>query len=459
MMILALGPEWLAVGAPRRVLPGAAGGTEDRLSVLSRYSTPQGSCTVAWHPEQSSIGVATFEGDPRHAVTLLERKLRAQGEIASDVKILTLASQQVGRGYQVLYVTVALDEWQQMLSWAGAQQHICRLTLAAAQAFKRVQAGRAVVLQAGRHFHFFARHDGQLVHLQAVSVDDNVADLEAVAAMLGSQAREEMAARGSAQFEVLWLPAAFKGQATHLKALSSAFAREAQAAVELESDTLGVLDGSGMEVHSGLPGMIRHVRPKDLLNEGDDKLHVLAREYLPYGAMVALAATLGLGYVGFGWTSHAAALRLQAQQLQADEASVRQSISVIARDTAIEKPVVNRQIDTLHLLRKVQGEHDPVTAISMVSDFDKELTTSLTASMSMRIEDEEASCRKRPSMSPNAWTGWRRSWLTIASRRDLEAWASCRCAICCIRQLRSSRRSLTLRRTSACSRSRSSAML
>ncbi len=360
MMILALGSEWLAVGAPRRALPVPAGGTEDRLSVLSRYSTLQRSCTVAWHPEQSSIGVATFEGDPRHAVTLLERKLRAQGEISSDVKILTLASQQVGRGYQVLYVTVALDEWQQMLSWAGAQQHICRLTLAVAQAFKRVQAGRAVVLQAGRHFHFFARHDGQLVHLQAVSVDDNVADLEAVAAMLGAQAREEMAARGSAQFEVLWLPAAFKGQATDLAALSSAFAREAQATVELESDSLGVLDASGMEVHSGLPGMIRHVRPKDLLNEGDDKLHVLAREYLPYGALVALVATLGLGYVGFGWTSNAAALRLQAQQLQVEEASVRQSISVIARDTAIEKPVVNRQVDTLHLLRKVQGEHDPV---------------------------------------------------------------------------------------------------
>lgn len=363
MMILALGADWLAYGArsaTRSRLDNANPGGADRLSGLSRYSSLQQPCTVAWHPEQSSIGVASFEGDPRHATTLLERRLRAQGEISSDVKILILESQQVGRGYQVLYVTVALDEWQQMLSWAGSQQHICRLTLATALAFKRVQAERAVVLHAGRHFHFFARHDGQLVHLQAVSVDDNVADLGAVAAMLGAQAREEMAARGCNKFEVTWVPAAFKGARSDLDAVTSAFAAAAQAEVELELESLGAPDAPSPEVHSGLLVLARHVRPKDLLNQGEDKLHVLAREYLPYGAVVATVAALGLAYVGYGWMRDASALRLQAHQLQAEEASVRESISVIARDTAVERPAVNRQVDVLHMLSKVQGDHDPV---------------------------------------------------------------------------------------------------
>ena len=361
--ILALGAaEWLAYGV-RPTTGLETGRNHDgvgRLHALSHYPALQQPCTVAWHPEHVGIGVASFEGDPKHASTLLERKLRAQGEIASDVKILILESRQVGRGYQVLYVTVVLDEWQQMLAWAAAQPHICRLTLVTALAFQRVQAGRAVVLHAGRHFHFFARHDGQLVHLQAVSVDDNVGDLQAVASMMGAQARHEMAARGCNKFDVLWVPAAFKGPEADLNALTSAFGEASQAVVEIESERLGVLEPSGIEVHSGLLEMSRLARPKDLLNQGEDKLHVLTREYLPYGAVVAVVAAMGLAYVGYGWMSESASLRQRAQQLQAEEASVRQSIAVIARDTALERPAVNRQVDILQMLRKVQGEHDPV---------------------------------------------------------------------------------------------------
>ncbi|MGE0099774.1 MAG: hypothetical protein AB7S86_15640 [Hydrogenophaga sp.] len=370
MTILALGSEWMVHGAPAapgsRRTPGPGGG--DRLSVLSRYSSVHWPSTVAWHPEQVTLGVASFEGDPRHAATLLERKLRAQGEISSDVKILILESQQVGRGYQVLYVTVALDEWQQMLAWAASQQHICRLTLAVALAFQRVQAERAVVLQVGKHFHFLARHDGQLVHLQALAVEDTVADLEAVATMLGAQVREEMAGRGFSRFSVAWVPAAFRGTQRDLDGLASAFAAATEAEVELVSAPLGTLETTGAEVHSGLLGLARNARPKDLLNQGEDKLQVLAREYLPYGAVVAVVASLGLAYVGYGWMADASALRQRTQQMEVEEASVRQSIAVIARDTAIERPSVNRQVELLHMLRKVQGDHDPVHLLNALKE-------------------------------------------------------------------------------------------
>lgn len=350
MTILVLGARWWLVGdygnRPRSVL--------NPFPVLPRAGN------LVWHPERIDIGVAAFEGDPRHAATLLERKLRAQGEISVDVKIQILQSQRTGRGYQVLYVTVALDEWQQMLSWAAAQRHICGLSLAVVLAFARVQAGCAVVLQAHGHFHFLARHDGQLVHLQAVSVDDMQASLEAVATMLGIQAREEMSSRGCGQFKVLWLPVAFEGKRGDLSALAAAFSQASQGVVvELDSASLGSRDAAGVQLHSGFMKMVRQVRPRALLNEGWDRLHVLARAYLPYGAAAAVVAALGFAWVGYSWTSEASVLRLQTRHLQSEAEKVRQSIALIERDTAMDTPALSRQAEFLAMLRKVQGDHDP----------------------------------------------------------------------------------------------------
>lgn len=352
MKMLVLGSRWLAVEHG-----------DSRYRPLGNYAALRGAGRLVWHPERVGVGVASFEGDPRHAVTLLERRLRSQGEISSDVKILILQLQRAGRGYQVLYVTVALDEWQQMLAWAAAQPHICQISLMAALAFKLVQPGRAVVLQADRHFHFFARHDGQLVHLQAVSVDGSLADLESAASLLGIQARDEMTSKGCAQFDVRWVPAAFEGSRADLDALGKAFSAAAQGvAVRLESDAFRAQDGgaSDLQAHSGLLALLRQAQPQDWLNQGQDKLHVLAREYLPYGAVVAVVAALGLAYVGYGWTTEASLLRQRALQLQVEEAGVRQSTAAILRDTRLDEAALNKQVEMLAMLRKVQGDHDPV---------------------------------------------------------------------------------------------------
>lgn len=350
MTILVMGPRWLATDH---------GGSQYRA--LGHYPALQRASNLVWHPEQVSVGMASFEGDPRHAVTLLERRLRSQGEISSDVKILILQLQRTGRSYQVLYVTVALDEWQQMLSWAAAQAHICRVSLMAVLAYKFVQPGRAVVLQADRHFHFFARHEGQLVHLQAVAVDHTLADLEGVAAMLGLQAREEMAAKGCTDFNVLWLPVAFEGPRSELDVVTAAFSQAAQGvAVKVECEALRASDGSAAVLHTGLRSMVRQAQSKDLVNEGNDLWHVLAREYLPFGALAALALSTVLAYLAYGWMVQADVLRQQAQRLQAQEADVRQNIAVIRRDTRLDAPGVKRQVEVLTLLKKIQGDHDPV---------------------------------------------------------------------------------------------------
>ena len=127
---------------------------------------------------------------------------------------------------------------------------------------------------------------------------------------------------------------------------------------------------------------------------------MLAREYLPYGAVAAVVAAIGLGYVGYGWISEAASLRQRAQQLQADEATVRQSIAVIARDTALERPAVNRQVDILQMLTKVQGDHDPAHLLNALKEGAQGGMRILSVSSIRPSAAAPADGNKKPAESP-----------------------------------------------------------
>ena len=71
--------------------------------------------------------VISLEGSPAHAVALIEKRLRADGLIDNESKILIHQSKTVGNGYQALFTAVPLDRWQQMFAWAEDHDDHCLL--------------------------------------------------------------------------------------------------------------------------------------------------------------------------------------------------------------------------------------------------------------------------------------------------------------------------------------------
>lgn len=152
--------------------------------------------------------VTALEGSPAHAVALIEKRLRADGLIDNESKILIHRTRTVGNGYQALFTAVPLDRWQQMFAWAENQPDHCLLVPTVALLWRTLKPGRGVVLHSGRQFVFLAAVGERIVHASALAFSDSHDDLAMTAASLAERVGRELAEGDALQaLDVQWVGA------------------------------------------------------------------------------------------------------------------------------------------------------------------------------------------------------------------------------------------------------------
>ncbi|HYG05417.1 MAG TPA: hypothetical protein VD865_03280 [Stenotrophomonas sp.] len=152
--------------------------------------------------------VISLEGSPAHAVALIEKRLRADGLIDNESKILIHQTRTVGNGYQALFTAVPLDRWQQLFAWAEAQPDHCLLVPSVALLWRMLKPGRGIVLHAGRQVVFLASLRDRILHASALAFSDAREDLELTVASLGERVGRELGggdADALQTLEVEWL--------------------------------------------------------------------------------------------------------------------------------------------------------------------------------------------------------------------------------------------------------------
>lgn len=152
--------------------------------------------------ERASVAVSDFdgavsqvislEGSPAHAVALIEKRLRADGLIDNESKILIHQTRTVGNGYQALFTAVPLDRWQQMFAWAEAQEDHCLLVPSVALLWHMLKPGRGIVLHGGRQVVFLASLRDRILHASALAFSEAREDLELTVASLGERIGREL---------------------------------------------------------------------------------------------------------------------------------------------------------------------------------------------------------------------------------------------------------------------------
>lgn len=289
---------------------------------------------VVWYPQRGVTGVASLEGNSRHAAVLIERKLRSEGSIEGEVKMFVHQIRPVGQGYQALYTTAPLQEWQRLLAWANAQIEHCLIFLSVSLLWQWCKEGNGVVLHSGRHFMFLCQCDDQIIQINTVAFSDTVQDLQLAAGTLAKRVLEEISeavgkARVSALrvdwFSILQEPLS---DAQVLTSCGRSFHQISSLKVQSCDASYRFAGQTGM-VLSGLPALARCTRTRIALNESIHRFLFLADTFLPVCGVLTLTLSLMLVGISVNWLRTSRQTSAQTEQVNFQEADARRKASFL----------------------------------------------------------------------------------------------------------------------------------
>ena len=321
MIIHATGEKWLVLKK-----------TEARH--IERFPILTAPATVVWQPSNSAIGIASFEGDARHAAVLVERRLRTEGTIEAETKIFIHHVERVNRTYQALYSSASLDEWHRMQGWASAQPGHCAWTSLCALAWSRVDAQTAVVLHVDNAFVFMGRTGLRIVEANTLAFGSDEESVAYATRALGDRIRAQwtQTASGTAAVQptVEWISANETCSAENYAGMMRAFA-DASGLQVVSTDALLALavdDGSEAAVETmtrtALPRIASHPPIRLLLNTQRERILIAAERHRATAmAAAVLVACLFLGF--------AVQKNLELGRIAAANQSLQQRIAAVNR--------------------------------------------------------------------------------------------------------------------------------
>lgn len=322
--------------------------------------------------EGAVSSVIALEGSPAHAVALIERRLRSDGMVDGEAKVLIHKTRTVGAGYQTLFTAVPLDNWQQTFAWAEAQPDHCLLIPATSLLFSALKPGQAVVLQSGRQISVLALLKHGMLFRSSLAYSDAPDDLVMTAGALGEQIAEDLA-RGEDNLEPLevkWCPLLVPAPGEGLPWLDDSLREVFSARSGLAVSSVPVrrvLDDAGNEYRSGAAWMERVAGTAIAVNPGSSRAAYLAEWALPYASAASLVFALVLGALGARWTlsAHEANTRSEAigKQLEGLESRIQ---SMTTRAAMPER--FNETLQFIERARTLQQGIDPVAGMAQVRD-------------------------------------------------------------------------------------------
>ncbi|MBS7456792.1 hypothetical protein [Coralloluteibacterium stylophorae] len=286
--------------------------------------------------EGAVSAVSAFEGSAAHAVALIQKRLRADGLIDSESKILLHKTRTVGAGYQALFTAVPLERWQQTFAWAEAQPDHCLLIPATSLLWGALRTGSGVVLQSGRQVIAIAALKHDIVYRSALAYSNDPDDLAMTVGALADGFAQDLA-QGDDALEALtmqWCPVLSTRPSGEMpwpdEALRELFSERSGLKVELCPTRL-VHDAEGRACRSGIAWIEKAASPLIAVNPPASRAAWIAERVLPWASAASLLFAFALATLGGRWT-------LAANEALARADAMRQEIDTIDAGIAALRP-------------------------------------------------------------------------------------------------------------------------
>jgi hypothetical protein len=316
----------------------------------------------------AASGVMAVDTKPEFAAPVIEKRLRSEGLVDGETRVLAHRVIEAGGGCRVFYTAVPLPKWQETFAWLHGEPSVGLIYSIEAVMLALTRRHGAVLCRAGRHFQLLVSQGSTLAYITATAFSDDIDDLDTALRNLTEQALTQWTARAP-QTPVLWcdLLAADGADAARLP---DEFAQRLDVAVTMAPVTR--FDGEGgAPMRTAADFMSGTVSWTAAANPWSDRLAAGANEYL--APVAALAALVGIAFV-----AAAMYLSTQTEQLQLRvDAAQRESGAIARRVAGFDVPpaeILASHAETLTFLDDLaRASHSPdplrfVTDVRLAAD-------------------------------------------------------------------------------------------
>jgi hypothetical protein len=344
--VLHLGEKWLALNA-------------DHIQDIAAYPKSNAPISVIETFGDSPSGVMRLLGKAAHAAALIERKVRMEGLVDGESRVLIHAERSVSGTMEVLFTAVPLPIWQRVSSWVAGQPDHCTLLPLAAVACAGVKAGQGRVVRFGANFVYFADTAKGFVYAAVATYSEAIEDLEIAVRALAEQAlahcteaAEDTVYGKKDNTQVEWC--SLYADTVEDQWMQALFASVSGLQLtDCGQAVLTKLDASGhntasLRVKTAAPFLMQRLNISMSANTRLAKLAALAESWIPMSTVAAAACTLGL--LAFGAYHQTAATSMNANTEKKEMQSIKheQAIkSMEAKRAPAEYEAIQGFVNTL----------------------------------------------------------------------------------------------------------------
>jgi hypothetical protein len=151
---------------------------EDTIHVVQEYPRLETPAVVLTDFGGALSGVSALDGRSDYAEALIGRRLRDEGQIDGEARILVHRRVRESGGFQCLYTAIPIDIWRRMQSWAENQKEHCLLLPQTAAMLRLAPKGdNGVIFRCGRRVSLLIQRREGLNYFSVLSLSDNREDL------------------------------------------------------------------------------------------------------------------------------------------------------------------------------------------------------------------------------------------------------------------------------------------
>lgn len=352
--------------------------------------------------EGAVSSVISLEGSPAHAVALIEKRLRADGMIDGDGKILIHKNRSMGAGYQSLFTAIPLDVWQQTYAWAEAQPDHCLLVPITSLMWNAIKSGEGLVVQNGRQFSVLALRKHDIVHRSSMAYSEDTTDLAMTVGALAGQVADDLVRNNGDSSETMrfqWctllMPHPLAGEAAGNQALAEIFSTNTGCQVR-QIPTRSYTDSEGGTWLSAIDWVRTRSSARIAVNPLPSRAAYYAEWTLPLASCASLLFAVALGALGARWTLAAGEADDRAALITRQISQLQQQTQALAGDVRLPQGF-DTALEFIEKAKDLSSTVDPVAGLQQI----REAALDEVRILRLRVEPQAGANGQAATGAPN----------------------------------------------------------